>query len=112
MPRAQILENLTVALDLMSKSSMNVTAVGNLDRIRLFLVSVYLAGQNLLLALVNLLLFRKVQDHRPRTILVYRTARLGDFIVAIPALAILRRTFPQARIVLLTAASTTQSMQR
>lgn len=39
-------------------------------------------------------------------ILVYRTGRLGDFIVAIPALQLIRKLHPAAHITLLTCAST------
>ena len=45
-------------------------------------------------------------------ILVLRIGRLGDFIVSIPAIASLRRQFPQARITLLTAASTDRAMRQ
>jgi hypothetical protein len=39
-------------------------------------------------------------------ILVYRTGRLGDFIVSVPALQLIRRSYPAAKIILLTCAST------
>lgn len=42
-------------------------------------------------------------------ILIYRTGRLGDFLVAVPAVNLVRRAFPEARITLLTCASTKQS---
>ena len=38
----------------------------------------------------------------PQRILVFRSSAIGDFICALPALARLRRRFPQSRIVLLT----------
>ena len=80
-------------------------------RFGLFVARAYLAAQNSLLALVTFVLFRPDTEIEPDSILVYRTARLGDFIVAIPALAVLRRRFPSARIVLLTTSSTAQNMQ-
>lgn len=47
----------------------------------------------------------------PRRILLYRTARIGDFVVTIPALAALRRRYPLSEIVLLTTTSTTASAE-
>jgi heptosyltransferase-2 len=45
-------------------------------------------------------------------ILVLRTAALGDFVLSIPALQLLRAEFPSAKITLLTAASTDKSTLR
>src|SRR5690349_3386431 len=39
-------------------------------------------------------------------ILIYRTGRLGDFLVSVPAMNLVRRAFPGAKITLLTCAST------
>jgi ADP-heptose:LPS heptosyltransferase len=39
-------------------------------------------------------------------ILIYRTGRLGDFIVAVPAMNLIRRAYPDAKITLMTCAST------
>ena len=75
------------------------------------LVRFYIGVQNALLLFVNFTMFRRAGVHEPKTIVVYRTARLGDFIVAIPALAVLRRRFPNARIVLLTTVSTAPRIQ-
>lgn len=44
-------------------------------------------------------------------ILVLRTSALGDFIFAVPAMVVLRKCYPDAKIVLLTAA-TTNAVQR
>lgn len=41
-------------------------------------------------------------------VLIYRTGRLGDFIVAVPAMSLIRQAYPQARITLLTCTSTNQ----
>jgi ADP-heptose:LPS heptosyltransferase len=54
----------------------------------------------------NLLFGRPECRRPPARILVLRTARLGDFVVAIPAFALLRRLFPTATIHLLTATTT------
>lgn len=65
--------------------------------------------QNAILSLMHWAMFRQSgMSDDPKSILVLRTAALGDFVIAIPALAVLRRKFPQARIGLLTA-STTQA---
>lgn len=45
------------------------------------------------------------------TVLVFRTGRLGDFLNAVPALAVLRSRLPQARIVLTTTVSSMPAMQ-
>lgn len=41
----------------------------------------------------------------PRTVLVFRSAALGDFVLASPALRMVRQTWPDARVVLLTMQS-------
>lgn len=38
----------------------------------------------------------------PRTVLVYRVGSIGDFVIALPSLHLIRRRFPRAQIVLLT----------
>lgn len=38
-------------------------------------------------------------------ILIYRTGRLGDFLVAVPAIRLVRKAFPEARITLVTCVS-------
>lgn len=61
--------------------------------------------------IVRCLLFRKFDPHRAlRCILVFRTGRLGDFLNAVPALHLVRKRFPGARIVLATTASALPSM--
>ncbi len=66
--------------------------------------------QNTALFMVRMVLFRRVRRGDPKSILVYRTARLGDFIVALPALQALRSRFPAADICLLTTCTTNQEM--
>lgn len=46
-----------------------------------------------------------------RTVLVFRTGRLGDFLNAVPALHVLRKRLPDARIVLASTVSSLPSMQ-
>lgn len=41
----------------------------------------------------------------PKNILIYRTGRLGDFLVALPAINVIRRAFPGAWVTLLTTLS-------
>ena len=45
------------------------------------------------------------------SILVFRSAALGDFILACPALAFIKQTYPAARIVLLTTQSNTRAQR-
>ena len=58
--------------------------------------------QNALLGAVAL----PFAPREPRRIVLYRTARIGDFVVTIPALVALRSRYPEAEIVLLTTTST------
>lgn len=46
-----------------------------------------------------------------KRVMVFRTGRLGDFLVAVPALHLLRSRLPDARIVLATTVSSLRSMQ-
>lgn len=62
---------------------------------------------NACVRLVVLLLFRNRSTGHPSAILVLRTGTIGDFVCGIPALAFLRRRYPQARICVLTTASGT-----
>lgn len=48
----------------------------------------------------------------PRAILAFRSAALGDFVMACPALRVLRETFPQSKIVLLTTQSANAEQRR
>lgn len=82
-----------------------------LSRFNLWLVRAVLHLQNLALAFCRFVLFKSEVNSEPCTILVYRTARLGDFITSIPALGALRQRFPAARIALLTTATTVKAWQ-
>lgn len=75
-------------------------------KIKRKVVKLYIALQNGILFVIRYGIFESETRIEPRSILIYRTARLGDFITAIPALAIIRNRFPSARIVLLTTIST------
>jgi heptosyltransferase II len=66
-----------------------------------------MAAQRLGLSVAVRMLFgRQRVRGELRRILVLRTGALGDFLFAVPALSVLRRTFPQAEIRLLTAPTT------
>lgn len=75
---------------------------------------VFHGAQNVFLELVRQCCFHRpgAWSQHPRTLLVYRTGRLGDFLNAMPALWSLRRQFPQGRIVLLTTSTTRPNMSR
>jgi lipopolysaccharide heptosyltransferase II len=70
------------------------------DRWRLRISATWLRGQNAVLSLARMLLFRGSRT-QPGNILVFRTGSLGDSICAIPAIAAIRKHFPTARITLL-----------
>lgn len=70
------------------------------------IAAVLIGAQNLLLSTLSFFLFGPLRSFEPKSILVLRTAALGDFILSIPALAALRARFPSARITLLTAPTT------
>jgi ADP-heptose:LPS heptosyltransferase len=75
--------------------------------VQIWCVKFWLAIQNLVLQIAEGLMFRQRRPvSEPRSILLYRTGRLGDFLNAVPAMAQLRRMFPHTRIGLLTTAST------
>jgi ADP-heptose:LPS heptosyltransferase len=72
------------------------------EQIKLKTVLLYGRVSNLLLNLVQRIIFRK---HRsPEKILVFRTGSIGDNICAMPAIANLKRHFPDANLQLLTNA--------
>lgn len=68
--------------------------------------------RQLCVQLVKNVLYRKPQHAQAyRTVLVFRTGRLGDFLNAIPAMHILRSRLAGTRIVLVTTASSDPAMQ-
>ena len=72
-----------------------------------------MAGQEAVVRLLNWVLFppaRRGPD--PKRILVLRVAALGDFMMSVPALALLRRRFPDSRITLLTTSTTDTGIRR
>lgn len=80
--------------------------------IKLILVKLFLIFQHAVLGLAVWVPFhRKINNTDSVTILLLRTSALGDFIFAVPAMVALRKHYPDARIVLLTA-TTTNSIQR
>ena len=61
---------------------------------------------------IQRLIFPRFDPQKPlRTVLVFRTGRLGDFLNAVPALHVLRKRLPDARIVLASTVSSLPSMQ-
>ena len=80
--------------------------------IKLVLVKSLLVLKNVFLGLTAWLPFRRNINHEdPVSILLLRTSALGDFIFAVPAMVVLRKRFPNAKILLLTAI-TTNATQR
>ena len=74
--------------------------------IKLSLVRVLLSFQHAFLRLSAWLPFqRTINDKGPRNILLLRTSALGDFIFSVPAMVILRKRYPDAKISLMTATS-------
>lgn len=74
---------------------------------KLMLVKLFLFSQHVVLGLIAWLPFYQANDgNNPISILLLRTSALGDFIFAVPAMVALRKCYPDARIVLLTATST------
>jgi ADP-heptose:LPS heptosyltransferase len=61
--------------------------------------------ENIILDVIRALLFASTNGQSPKTILVLRFGAIGDFIVALPALRLLRKHYPHSKIVLLTAVS-------
>lgn len=66
-------------------------------------IAVMIRAGNATLDVVRFLLFRKT--NRSRCIVVFRAGALGDFIVALPALRLLRKHYPVSKIVLMTVTS-------
>src|SRR5713226_7763192 len=80
---------------------------------QLWCVRLWLWVQNAGLTMAEGLFFRgQRRAPSPKSVLIYRTGRLGDFLNAVPAMAALRARLPQARIALLTTASTDRSAEK
>jgi ADP-heptose:LPS heptosyltransferase len=65
-------------------------------------VKVYILFCNAILSLAKLFIYKK--NNAPNRILIFRTGSLGDSICALPAIDLIRRTFPKSRIDILTNA--------
>jgi ADP-heptose:LPS heptosyltransferase len=63
-----------------------------------------IAVGNAVFDVLRFLLFRRTDNH-PKCIIVFRAGAMGDFIVALPALRLLRKQYPGAKIILLTVPS-------
>ena len=89
----------------MSKDSIGLSVFGNVRfRIERLTARVMIGVENAVLDVLRFLLFRKTAN-RFRRIVVFRAGALGDFIVALPALRLLRKQYPEAKIILLTVPS-------
>lgn len=72
-----------------------------------------MAAQEFVVRLMNWALFPPAcKGPDPKRILVLRVAALGDFMMSVPALALLRRRFPDSRITLLTTSTTDTGIRR
>lgn len=91
----------------MSRLVINTLTIHELEtRVKLSIVSFLVLCQRVVLWVLAGALFRfSHQRKEPNRILVLRTGGLGDFLFAVPSMVALRRRFPTAKIVLLTAAS-------
>lgn len=75
--------------------------------IELLFARILLKCQKCILGLIGNRSFRNLKHCIfPKRILLLRTAALGDFLLAVPAMVQLRKQFPEAKIVLLTATTT------
>ena len=80
--------------------------------IELLIVRMLLKCEKGFLGLIGNRSIRSLKNYfLPRCILLYRTSALGDFLFAVPAIIQLRKRYPDAKIVLLTA-TTTNSAHR
>ncbi len=73
-----------------------------IKKINKYYVLIRLALQGLVLRLIANVLFRRTKNDTPKTIILFRTCLLGDFLFAVPAISILRQRFPDARIIFMT----------
>lgn len=75
------------------------------------LVKYLISFENLITALVSKVLFRR-ELGKIRRILLFRSSRMGDFMVAVPAISLVRKHYPEAQIALLCTDSGDTSMSR
>jgi ADP-heptose:LPS heptosyltransferase len=88
-----------------SNALRSLPALANLSlTIERLTVRVMVNAGNAALDLLRFLLFRKT-NNPSSCIVVFRAGAFGDFIVALPALRLLRKQYPEAKIVLLTLTS-------
>lgn len=78
---------------------------------KLFWVKASIRIRNLLLSVLEFLLYRKPgKDFKPKNICVYRIGNIGDFLCVIPALWAIRRQYPEAHITLLSSPGSRQAV--
>jgi heptosyltransferase-2 len=78
--------------------------------IEIFIVTIIVTFQRVILSLVHFLLFEKNITKADR-ILILRSSALGDFIFAIPSMVLLRRMYPNAEIKLLTISTSDDTVR-
>jgi len=80
---------------------------GTKQRLELLAARLLIAVQNVILDSIRILLFGKTarSAKQARSVLVFRSSGIGDFICFLPALHLLRKHHPKAKIVLLTTPS-------
>ena len=80
---------------------------GTKEKLTLFAFAVLINIQNAMLNLIRFFLFQKTTESLKsvKSILVFRSSGLGDFVCFLPALHLLRKHHPKAKIVLLTTPS-------
>lgn len=76
-----------------------------------FLAKYLISFENLISATVSRVLFKREAGTISR-ILLFRSSRMGDFMVAVPAISLLRKNYPDARIALFCTDSGDTAMSR
>ncbi len=74
-----------------------------MDRLTAWLAQAWMNVQNAVLAAVRWALFPHPFPEAPRTLVVFRVGNIGDTITALPALAAIRRRFPESRMLFMTS---------
>ena len=69
------------------------------------LIKIIINIQNLILSIIKFIFYHSNKELEPKSIFILRSSRLGDFVCAIPAFSLIRKSFPKAHILLLTFTS-------
>lgn len=75
------------------------------DKFKMLFIRLIYVMLNKLIGTVRLLLFgfKKIDDLKPKRILIYRIGNIGDIVCAIPSFVAVRRYFPDSKMTLLTS---------